>query len=340
MQSLSFAGLAFPLSLNRKGSSASIKTCGFVIKKEPLLSQQQHHHPCILTMSVASEEISSIITDLGLGKVISGVQAGASGWASMRTFTTDKGASYFAKVSREKESMFRGEAASLQALFRTGTVRVPEVFATGKLKSVDGSYILMEKLQMQSVYGMSQLGNAMAKLHLARPVHAEAQAGMFGFEVDNTIGSTPQPNGWMDDWVDFYRERRLRHQALLTGDSEIIRMTDKLCENLDSFFEDVRDITPSLIHGDLWSGNIAGCEGDVAIFDPASYYAHHEADFGMSWCAGLTKNFWKSYRELIPESSGFKKRQPLYQLYHYMNHLNLFGGGYYNAVVSILRDLT
>lgn len=330
MVSVLFVGSVSPLQTNRYQSSC--RNCCFIARR--------HRHKLTMSASTASDELSAIISGLGLGKVIASVQAGSSGWASMRTFTTDSGASYFAKVSREKEAMFRGEAASLRALFRTGTVRVPEVFETDKLKSVDASFIIMEKLQLQSVFGMSQLGNAIGKLHLAHPVHSEAQAGKFGFEVDNTIGSTPQPNGWMNDWVDFYRERRLRHQALLTGDSEIIKMIDKLCDNLDSFFVDVRDdISPSLIHGDLWSGNISGCDGDVVIFDPASYYAHHEAEFGMSWCASLTKNFWESYRELIPEAPGFKKRQPLYQLYHYLNHLNLFGGGYYNAVTSILRDL-
>lgn len=289
----------------------------------------------------AGDELSSIIDKLGLGKVTANVQSGSSGWASMRTFTTDKGETYFAKLSREDPSMFLGEAESLRSLFRTGTVRVPEVFDAGKLKSAQASFILMEKLTLQSVYGMSQLGRAVAELHLASPVLPEAEAGQFGFNVDNTIGSTTQPNPWMDDWVNFFRQHRLRHQARLTADLEIIDLVDKLCANLDVFFEDIRgDIKPSLIHGDLWSGNISGCDGDVVIFDPASYYAHHEAEFGMSWCAGFTQNFWKAYRELIPEAPNFKKRKPLYQLYHYLNHYNLFGGGYYSAVKSILTDLT
>ncbi len=290
----------------------------------------------------ASDEISSIINhDLGLGKVTAAVKVGTSGWATMRTFTTEEGETYFAKVSREDPAMFVGEAASLRALHRTGTVRVPEVFHTAKLNSVDASFILMEKLNLKFVWGMSQLGQAMAQLHLAPPVLPEAQAGQFGFNVDNTIGSTPQPNGWMSDWVEFFRERRLRHQAALTGDPEIMDLTDKLCQRLDIFFEDIRDdIRPSLIHGDLWSGNVSGCDGNVVIFDPASYYAHHEAEFGMSWCAGFTKNFWNAYHELIPKAKGYEMRRPLYQLYHYLNHYNLFGGGYYRPVKSILSDLT
>lgn len=295
-----------------------------------------------MQMSAGSDEIASVMkNDLGLGKVTACVRAGSSGWATMRTFTTDRGDTYFAKVSREDASMFAGEAASLRALYRTGTIRVPEVFHTAKLQTVEGSFILMEKLNLQVVWGNSQLGRAIAELHLAPPVLPEAQAGKFGFEVDNTIGSTPQLNGWASNWVDFFRERRLRYQAARTGDPTVIELTDKLCDRLDIFFEDIKDdIRPSLIHGDLWSGNISGCDGEVAIFDPASYYAHSEAEFGMSWCAGFSRTFWEAYHELVPKAPGFEMRKPLYQLYHYMNHYNLFGGGYAGPVMSILADLT
>ena len=85
---------------------------------------------------------------------------------------------------------------------------------------------------------------------------------------------------------------------------------------------------PATLHGDLWSGNIAGVRGEPAIFDPASYYGHHEAEWGMSWCASLGPKFWEGYRALIPEDRGFKQREPLYELYHKLNHYNMFGGGY------------
>jgi len=186
-------------------------------------AKTMRRNTCRLVRASALEEIGTVITELGLGKVIAGTQTGASSWASTRTFTTDAGMTYFAKISREDELMFRGEAASLRALFRTGTIRVPEVIHTSKLSTVNASYIIMEKLNLQSVFGMSQLGRAVAELHLAPPVLPEAQAGKFGFEVDNTIGSTLQPNGWMDNWIDFYRERRLRHQANLTRDRGGVR---------------------------------------------------------------------------------------------------------------------
>lgn len=232
--------------------------------------------------------------------------------------------------------MFAGEAEGLRAMFDTKTVRVPEVFYYGPLQSGKGSFIVMEDLNLRTIVSQSQLGEAVAKMHLAEPSVTEARQGKFGFPVNNTIGETPQPNGWMDNWIDFYRERRLRHQLLLTGDTELIRMGDKLCDNLAVYFQDAGEIKPSLLHGDLWSGNINAADGTPVIFDPACYYGHHEAEFGMSWCAGLTPCFWEAYHALIPRASGFKERHELYQLYHYLNHYNLFGGGYRAMAMTIL----
>ena len=94
-----------------------------------------------------------------------------------------------------------------------------------------------------------------------------------------------------------------------------------------------------MLHGDLWSGNVAAVGGEPCIFDPASYYGHHEAEFGMSWCAGFSGDFWDAYHALIPKAPGFEERQQLYLLYHYLNHYNLFGSGYYGQCESILRRL-
>eukprot|EP00879_Flechtneria_rotunda_P025317 GHRR01026896.1.p1 GENE.GHRR01026896.1~~GHRR01026896.1.p1 ORF type:complete len:186 (+),score=52.12 GHRR01026896.1:480-1037(+) len=167
-----------------------------------------------------------------------------------------------------------------------------------------------------------------------------AKGGKFGFPVDNTIGATPQPNGWMDNWVDFYRDRRLGHQLQLLDDRQLNQLGDKLLPNLEVFFDDIQGkIKPSVLHGDLWSGNIAGVEGKPCIFDPATYYGHHEAEFGMSWCAGFTGDFWRAYHEVIPKAPGFDRRKDLYLLYHYLNHTNLFGGGYYNTSLRIMQRL-
>lgn len=184
---------------------------------------------------------------------------------------------------------------------------------------------------------------------------------MFGFPVDNTIGGTSQPNGWMDNWIDFYRERRLQHQLNLTKDPKLQQMGEKLCANLELFFEGVEvspqttthtkcvrsicwqrsaccsaqfgtaagmwshrmdtkscwmfglqnaslcvalQVKPSVLHGDLWSGNISGVDGQPSIFDPAVYYGHSEADFGMSWCAGFSSAFYDAYHKVMPKAPG------------------------------------
>lgn len=116
-------------------------------------------------------------------------------------------------------------------------------------------------------------------------------------------------------------------------------MGDVLCKNLEKFFVGV-EVKPSILHGDLWSGNIAGVDGEPCIFDPASYWGHHEAEFGMSWCAGFSGRFWTAYHEEIPKAPGWDDRHDIYTLYHYLNHLNLFGGSYYGQCASLLEKLT
>lgn len=109
--------------------------------------------------------------------------------------------------------------------------------------------------------------------------HAEAAAGKFGFAVNNTIGGTPQPNPWTDDWVDFFRMHRLKHMLDLVGQAGLQRKGYQLMDRIDVLFQGI-SVKPSILHGDLWSGNMAAVDGAPAIFDPACYYGHHEAEFG------------------------------------------------------------
>lgn len=291
--------------------------------------------------TVATDEIEKVIAEnLDIGKVTAMTREGSSGWAVMHRATTDTGKRLFIKVSREDVSMFEGEANGLSAMFATHTIRVPEVLHYGPLSSVQGSYIIMEALELSPIYNQHELGRKLAEMHMADPVLPEAQQGKFGFSVDNTIGATPQPNGWMDDWIAFFRERRLKHQLLLTGDSSLMDRGGRLCLRLHELFDDVKgEIRPCLLHGDLWSGNISGEESAPVIFDPACYYGHHEAEFGMSWCGGFGPGFWEGYHEVIPRAPRFETRQKLYQLYHYLNHYNLFGGSYYGMADLLLNQL-
>ena len=149
---------------------------------------------------------------------------------------------------------------------------------------------------------------------------------------------TPQPNAWESDWVSFFRDQRLQHQLRLTNDKHLQQLGDKLCSRLHIFFDGI-EIRPSTLHGDLWSGNIASVDGSPSLFDPATYYGHAEAEFGMSWCAGFDRDFWDAYNAIIPKAIGWDDRHDIYQLYHYLNHFNLFGGGYYSQCDSILQRL-
>lgn len=138
--------------------------------------------------------------------------------------------------------------------------------------------------------------------------------------------------------MEFFRERRLRHQLRLANNARLTRAGELVCARLEGFFEGV-EVRPSTLHGDLWSGNVASAGGEPAVFDPASYYGHHEADFGMAWCAGFTPAFWAAYYELIPPAPGFEARRDLYLVYHYLNHFNMFGGGYLGECERLLARL-
>ena len=288
-----------------------------------------------------------------LGRVIdAGLGGGGSGWARTCVYDTDTGQKIFAKASgRSAESMFRGEAEGLRAMKAAGTeLRVPTVFGCDDLEA-GGSFVAMEYLALRSTVDQFKLGKELGKMHVAKPSMKEALEGRFGFNINNTIGGTPQPNAWsnatgVEGWIEFYGEQRLKHQLDLAGDPDWQRMGRALIERLPDLFSDL-EISPGIIHGDLWSGNIgwapgAGDDSDgaPAIFDPACYYAHHEAEFGMSWCANFGHDFWRGYRSIIPEDPGFQRRKSLYQLYHYLNHFNLFGAGYYSQCSSILRNLS
>ncbi len=163
----------------------------------------------------------------------------------------------------------------------------------------------------------------------------------FGYEIDNTIGTTPQINTWRENWIEFFLVNRLEFQLKLlerrVGDTEIQTKGEKFMERYSSFFEGV-EVVPALLHGDLWSGNTGvDEEGEPVIYDPAVYYGHHEADFGiLLMFGGFSQEFHEAYRELIPMEPGFEERQLGYQLYHYLNHYNLFGSSYRPSCMSII----
>lgn len=269
---------------------------------------------------------------------------GGSGWASLRRCTVEDSELFVKASSRPSDSMFLGEAAGLRALHATQTLAVPRVVHFGEAETGSGSFLVMEYLKLQGKPEPRVFGRRMAEMHLAPCAQPQAAAGMFGFSVDNTIGATPQQNAWCKDWVEFFRERRIGFQIKTAADAALRKEWDQVLDATDGLrdlFTDLApgEIKPSVLHGDLWSGNIAAVDGEPAIFDPAVYYGHHEAEWGMSWCASFPPAFWEGYRELIPEAEGFARRRPLYELYHILNHYNLFGGGYYGQSRGLLAQL-
>jgi protein-ribulosamine 3-kinase len=234
---------------------------------------------------------------------------------------------FFVKLNTpERAPMFAAEAAGLEEIGRTGTIRVPRPLCHGA--SAAASWIVLEHLELGSADGktMRALGTNLARLH-------RVIAPRYGWTRDNTIGSTPQPNDWSEDWIAFWRERRLGHQlriAVASGQAgRLLDDGERLMEKLPAFFAGYVP-EPSLLHGDLWSGNAAmTSNGEPVVFDPATYYGDRETDLAMTELfGGFPRSFYDAYRAEYPLDPGYDVRKTLYNLYHVLNHFNLFGGGY------------
>jgi fructosamine-3-kinase len=234
--------------------------------------------------------------------------------------------------------MFAAEAAGLAALRATGSVRVPEVFSC---ETVDGqARIELEFLDLRGLDRASgaRLGRELADLHR----HVGER---FGFDADNFIGGSPQENGWQQEWPRFHADRRLRPQLRWASgngmEKKLVAQGESLAERLAAFFVDYHPHA-SLLHGDLWGGNASALpDGTPVIFDPAVYYGDREADIAMSELfGGFPESFYAAYREAWPLDPGFETRKTLYNLYHVLNHFNLFGAGYLGQARRMIEKLT
>jgi protein-ribulosamine 3-kinase len=230
--------------------------------------------------------------------------------------------------------MFAAEADGLTELAATGVIRVPEVHAVGETD--DGVFLALEWLQLESPDSAieQQLGEQLACLH-------ETTREKFGWHRDNTIGLTLQRNTQTNSWVEFFREHRLGFQLKLAADNghtgALQERGAQLLKRLPVYFDKTE---PALLHGDLWSGNYAGCQGQAVIFDPALYYGDREADIAMTRLfGGFGDNFYRAYESRWPQTDGYWERQNVYQLYHVLNHLNLFGSSYMARAISLLDEV-
>jgi protein-ribulosamine 3-kinase len=235
--------------------------------------------------------------------------------------------------------LFEAEAAGLAELAAANAVRVPRVICHGV--AAGQAYLVLESLSLQPHGDAAQLGRQLAQQH-------RVSAAQFGGARDNWIGATPQPNAWMDDWVEFWRARRLGFQLKRAAQNgyggALQRDGEALLARLEDLFAGYRP-QPSLLHGDLWGGNHGYLDnGAPVIFDPAMYYGDRECDLAMSELfGGFAPRFHAAYREAWPLDAGYAVRRTLYNLYHILNHANLFGGGYaaqaHRMTVQLLAEL-
>ena len=253
-------------------------------------------------------------------------------------FTTRDGARYFLKLNTvEKLDMFTAERDGLLELAAAEAVRVPEPIVAGVAEG--RSYLLMEALDLggRSATAAAELGRRLARQH--RTVRDE-----YGWHRDNTIGSTPQPNAWMEDWVGFLRERRLGFQLRLAERNgvspRVVERGEELLERLPEFFRGYEP-SASVLHGDLWGGNWGiTADGVPVVFDPAVYFGDRETDIAMTMLfGGFGSEFLGAYQSEWPLDPGFRRRVDLYNLYHVLNHYNLFGGGYQRQAAEMLEGL-
>lgn len=245
---------------------------------------------------------------------------------------------FFVKLNHaDKWAMFEAEAAGLRAILGSQTVRAPKPIALGAAD--DQAFIVLEYIELNQRGDARLLGRQLAAMH-------RCVAAQFGWDRDNTIGATPQPNGRCADWVSFWWDRRLGYQLGLARQKAFTLSAaseERLRQRVARLFDGYRPV-PSLLHGDLWSGNYGfDEEGNPVVFDPAVYYGDRETDIAMTRLfGGFPLAFYQAYEASFPLAQGFEERQTLYNLYHVLNHFNLFGGGYaaqaQGMIGALLRD--
>lgn len=245
---------------------------------------------------------------------------------------------YFVKLNTASSlGMFEAEAAGLMEMHQTNTLRVPQPVCYEQ--NGEKAWLVLEYLSMTGSHRAShaELGTGLAAMHR---VHAE----QFGWLQDNTIGLTPQINTLSSSWVEFWRQHRLGYQLDLAKDNgyggKLQKLGEQLMACLDVFFVTYQP-APSLLHGDLWGGNYGFDEcGQPVLFDPAVYYGDREADIAMTALfGGFSNEFYSAYQHDYSLDSEYNTRKVLYNLYHVLNHLNLFGGSYLGQAERMMNQL-
>ena len=252
----------------------------------------------------------------------------------------EDGQKVFLKVNTPgNAAFFSAEQAGLEALRKTDAIGVPKAITAGV--SRDCSFLIMEYLEAgpRRPDYWERFGRQLAAMHKAETGEWTPQ-GKYGFTQNNFIGAGRQNNHICDSWIDFFREYRLEQQFIWAGeyfDAYGRKAMQSLLDHLEDYL--VEPEFPSLLHGDLWGGNfVTGPDGSAWLIDPAVYVGHAEADLAMTELfGGFAPAFYGAYKEMSPLLPGYADRRELYNLYHLLNHLNLFGEAYYGSVMRIVR---
>lgn len=251
---------------------------------------------------------------------------------------TGDSSTYFVKLnSASQVAMFEAEVLGLKQMQQTATIRVPQQIGWGTASG--SAYIVLEWLEIGrgNNFSWQEMGRRLAAMHQWQPSTKEG----FGWDINNTIGSTPQINTWTADWAEFYAQHRLAYQfQLARRRGGHFPLQERLLAAIAGLLADHQP-QPSLVHGDLWGGNAAfTASGEPVIFDPATYFGDREVDVAMTELfGGFPAAFYQGYNEVFPLHPGYEKRKTLYNLYHILNHFNLFGGSYQSQANRMISQI-
>ena len=272
---------------------------------------------------------------------------------------------YFAKINQASQiAMFEAEALGLQQMRATQTIRVPEPICWGT--EGNSAYIVLEWLDLGGRGGdgaWEEMGRKLAAMHKYTPPNppllrggeernstllrggeernSTLLRGVFGWDINNTIGSTVQINNWTVNWAEFWAESRIGYQLKLArGRGGHFPQGERLLEVIPELLAS-HEPQPSLVHGDLWGGNAGVTSaGEPVIFDPAAYFGDREVDIAMTELfGGFPAEFYRGYNQVLPLDLGYEKRKNIYNLYHILNHFNLFGGSYASQANQMINRI-
>ena len=273
-----------------------------------------------------------------MGRLIACLEIGGGCIANAARIETTSGPFFLKYSSQDPGETFEAEAAGLDALRAAESpLLIPQVLAARNRTDQEAGYVLMDWIEQGPPNRLfaERFGTALASLH-------RSEGPAFGFHSDNFIGRLPQANAWLDAWPSFFVERRLEPQVRLARDAgrwnaSWSRKFARLVSNLRGLLPESPE--PSILHGDLWSGNyLTSSTGQAVLIDPAVYHGHREADLAMTELFGrFDSGFYAAYRETWPLEDGYEQRREVYNLYHLINHLNHFGSSYASSVERVLR---